>query len=99
MSKFASYPQLEEHVAMIFQPRSKDRFLEYLLECDSRRSRSWAVNCLVLGPEFCDAHPDDPRIQMPPGEEAQERHEFKESWAKSISRDVLSSELRVRTRI
>jgi hypothetical protein len=81
-AQFADDPHAEERMAAILQPKSKERFREYLQECEARGSRRWAVNCLVLGPEFCDAHPDDPRIQMPPGEEAQEIREFAEGFAR-----------------
>jgi hypothetical protein len=66
---------LEERIGKGLQPVSKERFAEHLKELDTLGGRAWFVNQLVLGPEYCDAHPNDPRIQQPA---AYEQHDDKE---------------------
>lgn len=77
-------PSFEEEVAKAMQPVSKARFAEYLEECAARGTRAWFVNRMVLGPEYCDAHGDDPRIQRPTVEPAVPETEARAEWARAI---------------
>ena len=51
--------------AEITEPVSIERFEHYLEECEANGTRQWLVNLLVLGREYTEAHPEDPRVQDP----------------------------------
>jgi len=89
LSRFAESPEHEKNADREYKPQSEEWFREYLAGCTARGSRVWAVNALVLGPEYCDSHPDDPRIQKPPAEETYEKAEDEKAWAKKITEELL----------